>query len=547
MAFSSICNEVPSFAFNQSVQNPTKTQSFFDLRTPTKFSFLPHVNQRNPMKTLKTSCRIPRTDIGDPVVFYLHKVKKKKSEKEDTNAIGNQKFLNLCGFGYWVQGFRCFPWLALNFHMANNLNVNPSTLQLVQNFGNLPMVAKPLYGILSDAIFIVGSRRLPYISIGVVLQVLSWGSMALILRASEVLPILITCVLLGNLGASVTEVAKDALVVEYGQKNKINGLQSYAFMALAAGGVLGNCLGGFFLLKTHQPKSMFLIFASLLSLQLTLSLTTKEKSFGLPHPSNHHESIILNIKKQFSDLLFAIKDEGIFVSLSWIVGSIAIVPILSGSLFCYQTQILNLDPSTIGMSKVIGQLLLLAVTVLYDRHLKTVSMRKLISFVQIVYACSLLLDLVLVKQINLKFGIPNDIFVVCLSGMAEIIAQFKILPFQVLFARFAPKGCEGSLMSFLASAICLSSIFSGFLGVGMASILGITSVDYSRLHVGILIQFMAALVPMFWIGKIPTLECLDEKEKKLGLSKRRRKYRRVGRVVFNSVFVYRGERESGKL
>ncbi|KAI3511500.1 hypothetical protein L1887_18654 [Cichorium endivia] len=546
MALSSVCNEVLSFSFSPFSINPAKTQSFLDLRTPTKFSFPYSVKQRKPMKiSKKTSFMNPRTDMVDPVVFYLHKIKKKEREVQDVNLTGIKQMLNLCGFGYWVQGFRCFPWLALNFYMGNSLNLNPSTMQLVQNFGNLPMVAKPLYGILSDVIFIGGAHRLPYISIGVMLQVLSWGSMALM--QSEALPILMTFVLLGNLGASITEVAKDALVAEYGQKNKINGLQSYAFMALAAGGVLGNCLAGFFLLKTHQPKSMFLIFASLLSLQLILSLTTKEKSLGLPHPSNQHESVLFSIKKQFSDLILAIRDEGIFVSLSWVVGSIAIVPILSGSLFCYQTQVLNLDPFVIGMSKVIGQLLLLAVTVLYDRHLKTISMRKLIGFVQILYACSLLLDLVLVKQINLNFGIPNEIFVVCLSGMAEVIAQFKILPFQVLFARFAPMGCEGSLMSFLASALCLSSICSGFLGIGMASILGITSVDYSKLHVGIMIQFVMALVPMFWIGKLPTLESLDEKEKKMGLSKRRRKHRRVGRVVFNTVFVYRRERESEKL
>lgn len=77
-----------------------------------------------------------------------------------------QMMMILCGFGYWVQGFRCFPWLALNFHMAHNLNLHPSTLQLVQNTGNLPMVAKPMYGILSDALYIGGAHRIPYISIG---------------------------------------------------------------------------------------------------------------------------------------------------------------------------------------------------------------------------------------------------------------------------------------------------------------------------------------------------------------------------------------------
>lgn len=72
----------------------------------------------------------------------------------------------LCALGYWVQGSRCFPWLALNFHMAHCLNLKPSTLQLVQYTASLPMVAKPLYGVLSDVLYIGGARRVPYISIG---------------------------------------------------------------------------------------------------------------------------------------------------------------------------------------------------------------------------------------------------------------------------------------------------------------------------------------------------------------------------------------------
>lgn len=135
------------------------------------------------------------------------------------------------------------------------------------------------------------------------------------------------------------------------------------------------------------------------------------------------------------------------------------------------------------------------------------------------------------KQINLSFGISNNVFVVCISGILEIIAQFKLLPFQVLFASLAPPGCEGSLMSFLASAFCLTSICSGFLGVGMATFLGITSIDYSNLLVGITIQYLAALVQVFWIHNVPTSQSLDEKEKKTGLSKRRRKNRRIGRFI----------------
>lgn len=87
-------------------------------------------------------------------------------EKRSFAQVGSQQMAVLCGFGYWMQGFRCFPWLALNFHMTYNLNLHPSILQLVQHSANLPMVAKPLYGILSDAIYIGGAHRIPYILIG---------------------------------------------------------------------------------------------------------------------------------------------------------------------------------------------------------------------------------------------------------------------------------------------------------------------------------------------------------------------------------------------
>ena len=78
----------------------------------------------------------------------------------------------VCGVGYWVQGFRCFPWLALNFHLARGLALGPAALQLVQNAGNLPLVAKPLFGVLSDAVYIGRAHRLPYISIGGTLQLI---------------------------------------------------------------------------------------------------------------------------------------------------------------------------------------------------------------------------------------------------------------------------------------------------------------------------------------------------------------------------------------
>ncbi|KAK8567872.1 hypothetical protein V6N12_006442 [Hibiscus sabdariffa] len=77
-----------------------------------------------------------------------------------------KRIRSLLGVGYWVQGFRVFPWMVVNFFLKDSVKVDPSTLQILQNSANLPMVGKPLYGVVSDAVYISGQHRVPYISIG---------------------------------------------------------------------------------------------------------------------------------------------------------------------------------------------------------------------------------------------------------------------------------------------------------------------------------------------------------------------------------------------
>lgn len=79
---------------------------------------------------------------------------------------GGRLMKKVLGLGFWVQGFRCFPWLVVSFYLKDGLNVDPSTLQILQSSANLPMVGKPLYGLLSDSVYISGQHRVPYIALG---------------------------------------------------------------------------------------------------------------------------------------------------------------------------------------------------------------------------------------------------------------------------------------------------------------------------------------------------------------------------------------------
>ena len=330
----------------------------------------------------------------------------------------------------------------------------------------------------------------------------------------DTFPTQMACILVGNLGASVTEVVSDAVVTEFSRTQKAGVLQSYAFIALAAGSLLGNLSGGYVLLKTQEPKIMFTAFSVLLGFQLALSLGTKETLPSTPRNTRSRlvtSSLAANLRKQFSNLMTAITEERIFYPLTWIMTSFAVVPILSGTMFCFQTQYLKLDPSIIGLSKVMGQVMVLSLTVLYNRYLKRIPLRHLIAGVQMLYAVAVLSDLVLVKQINLMLGIPNEIHVLCFSALAEAIAQFKVLPFSVLLSSLCPPGCEGSLFAFFTSGLVFSAILSGVFGVGLSTLIGVSSVDYSNLPLGILLQSLAALLPLGWISFLPEKWTADEK------------------------------------
>ena len=127
------------------------------------------------------------------------------------------------------------------------------------------------------------------------------------------------------------------------------------------------------------------------------------------------------------------------------VATVAVVPMLSGTTFCYQTQSLKLDPSIIGISKVIGQLLVLSATIVYNRCLKRIPMRKLIYWVQIMYAVSMLSDFFPVKQINVRLGISNEIYVLCVSALTEAVVQFRSFLSQCCLQIYARRGVKDHL------------------------------------------------------------------------------------------------------
>ncbi|KAL5202112.1 hypothetical protein ABZP36_013064 [Zizania latifolia] len=415
------------------------------------------------------------------------------------------------GVGFWVQGFRLFPWLGVNFFLKDGVGVAASSLQILQASANLPMVAKPLVGLISDAVPIRGYRRLPYVAIGALLQAISWLAIALCPAIS--LPVLTIFLLLSNFGASICEVANDAIVAEAGkQVTSSSGsgqLQSFAWIFGSSGGALGNLVGGI-ALSYFSPRTMFLFFAILLMLQLCTTVAVPESSLKLPK-ADTNISAVSSIRKQIKELSYALCMPEIFWSVIWFSVSYAAIPFLLGTMFFYQTEVLRLDSSVIGLSKVFGQLALLAWSVAYNKYFKTTPARKVLSSLQFLTALVMLSDVLFVQGIYRSFGIPDSIYTIVFSGLLEGLVLFKVLPFCVLVAKLCPGGCEGSVMAFVMSALALATIISGYLGVALAEFMGVSGGDFSALPACLLIEVACTMLPLCFSSLIKERR---EKEKK---------------------------------
>ncbi|KAJ6291830.1 hypothetical protein OIU76_023841 [Salix suchowensis] len=339
------------------------------------------------------------------------------------------------------------------------------------------------------------------------LQSVSWLAIAILSPSGISIVTLSLCLLLSNLGASIAEVANDAIVAEIGKQPAVppkkshsyssGELQSFVWIASSAGGVLGNLLGGI-AITIYGPQAMFLLFSLTVALQLFIIITVRESSLNLPKSSSR-----VGLRKQLSELSVALQKPEIACSITWLAASNAIVPALTGTMFFYQTQYLNINSSVLGISKVFGQAAMLLWSVIYNRFLKSVPSKKLIAAIQGVMAVFMLSDVLFVKGVYRSMGVPDLLYVIVFSGLLEVLFFFKLLPFNILMAQLCPSGCEGSLMAFVASATALSFIVSGFLGVALSSFVGVTGSDFSGLPRALLIQAVCTVLPIYWSSWIP--------------------------------------------
>lgn len=162
-----------------------------------------------------------------------------------------------------------------------------------------------------------------------------------------------------------------------------------------------------------------------------------------------------------------------------------------------------LTQEVIGSIFSVGAIGSLLGVLLYQNVFRNYPFRSVLFWTQLLFGASSLLDLALVLRLNLKFGVPDYIFVVMDEAVSKMIARLKWMPLLVLSSKLCPSGIEGTFFALLMSIDHVGMLSSSWAGSLLLHALNVTRTEFDNLWVAILIRSFARLFPIALLFLVP--------------------------------------------
>ncbi len=149
----------------------------------------------------------------------------------------------LFGIVYFAQGMYDLPTQTLTLVLKERFGLGAGQAATFFLIATIPWYIKPLYGLISDFVPLVGRRRQSYLLVSSGLAALSGATLATL--GDHTYAMLLMFVTLMGLGLAYTDVMVDALMVETGRAHGLTGaFQSVQWAAIYSASIIVGLLGG---------------------------------------------------------------------------------------------------------------------------------------------------------------------------------------------------------------------------------------------------------------------------------------------------------------
>ncbi|XP_071917795.1 probable folate-biopterin transporter 2 isoform X2 [Coffea arabica] len=337
-----------------------------------------------------------------------------------------------------------FARLGTEYYMKEVQKVQPSESQVYLGITNIPWIVKPLWGLLTDVVPILGYRRRPYFILAGFVGVISMLFLSLHKNLHIVFALLLMTA--GSAGVAIADVTVDACVAQNSgtHPSLAADMQSLCALSSSIGSLVGFSLSGIFV-HLIGPNGVFGLLSIPAGLVLLVGVLLKE-----PQMPN----------------------------------------------FAYQQE-------SMGFVMAVGSVGSLLGAVLYQYGLKNHPFRDLLFWTQLLYGLSGMLDLVLVLRLNLQYGIPDYFFVVIDASVSQMIGRLKWMPLLVLSSKLCPPGIEGTFFALLMSIDNAGLMSASWVGGFLLHILNVTRTRFDNLWLAILIRNFLRIAPLTLLFLVP--------------------------------------------
>nr|XP_010905038.1 probable folate-biopterin transporter 6 [Elaeis guineensis] len=401
------------------------------------------------------------------------------------------------------QGFAwSFLRVAADYYWKDVQQVQPSMVQMFAGLYYIPWVMKPIWGVLTDVVPVLGYRRRPYFILAGILGVAT----TFVLSTFGKLPIILALLCLIGIMASIAiaDVTIDACIATNSiERPKLApDMQSLCGFLSSLGALIGYSTSGFFIHHLGAQGALGLMSIPPVSLILL--------GFVIFELRTNHWSDKQEVWEKVGGAIRVIgrtmQYPTVWKSSLYMYLSLALsISTHEGHFYWYTDRKAGpaFSQEFVGMIYAIGAMASMVGVLIYHKLLKDYQFRSLLFYAQLLFAVSGMLDLIFVLRWNLKLGIPDYFFVILEECSVRITGRIRWMPMMVLSTKLCPPGIEGT---FFALLMCIDSLggLTSKTGGGMAlHLFHVTRTDFRNLWLAVLVRNLLRIATLGLIFLIP--------------------------------------------
>uniref|UniRef100_A0A5B6ZAX7 Putative folate-biopterin transporter 3 n=1 Tax=Davidia involucrata TaxID=16924 RepID=A0A5B6ZAX7_DAVIN len=391
--------------------------------------------------------------------------------------------------------------VSTQYYMKDEQKVQPSEAQVYSGIIQIPWIVKPLWGLLTDTVPIIGYRRRPYFVFAGFLGVISM--LMLSLHEKLHLASALLSLMAGSAGVAIADVTIDACITEksISHPSLAGDMQSLCGVSSSIGALMGFSVSGFLV---HQigSKGVFGVLCIPAGLVILVGMMLREplvRSFAYRR-----------VNEKFLDagksMWTALKCRDVWRPCLYMYLSLALGLNIHEGMFYWYTDAKegpSFSQEVVGSILSVGAVGSLFGVLLYQNVFKNHPFRQVLFWAQLLYGASGMLDLILVLRINLRLGVPDYLFAVIDVAASHMIGRLKWMPLLVLSSKLCPSGIEGTFFALLMSIDHVGMLSSSWAGGLILHILNVTRTQFENLWMAVLIRNLLRILPIALLFLVP--------------------------------------------